>query len=24
MADTVLLHPNRDKGESKATKAVVA
>jgi lysylphosphatidylglycerol synthetase-like protein (DUF2156 family) len=23
MADTVLLHPNRDKGESKATKAVV-
>jgi hypothetical protein len=23
MAETVLLHPNRDKGESKATKAVV-
>jgi lysylphosphatidylglycerol synthetase-like protein (DUF2156 family) len=23
MADTVLLHPNRDKGECKATKAVV-
>ena len=23
MADTVLLHPNRDKAESKATKAVV-
>jgi presenilin-like A22 family membrane protease len=23
MADTVLLHPNRDKAESKATKAIV-
>ena len=23
MADTVLLHPNRDKAESKATRAVV-
>jgi lysylphosphatidylglycerol synthetase-like protein (DUF2156 family) len=23
MADTVLVHPNRDKGESKATKAAV-
>ena len=23
MADTVLVHPNRDKAEAKATKAVV-
>jgi len=23
MADTVLVHPNRDKAESKATKAIV-
>jgi hypothetical protein len=23
MADTVLIHPNRDKPESKATKAAV-
>ena len=23
MADTVLIHPNRDKAESKVTKAIV-